>query len=159
MCGLSLFSKKNDTVKLQGLMTLFKMFRPPIGSFLFITFIWILVSIGYNSNYYSGHAYDFNKGYEQLPIIHNDPNLKTELVFIGLDHPTSMAFLGADDILVLEKNNGIVRRVLNGSISGQPLLDVNVANKIERGMLGIALSKHLGNIYVFIYFTEADSKD
>jgi aldose sugar dehydrogenase len=140
-------------------MTLFKMFGPRIGLFLFMTFIWIVVSIGFNSNYYSVHAYVGNKGYEQLPIIHNDTNLKTELVFIGLDHTTSMAFLGADDILVLEKNNGTVRRVLNGSISDQPLLDVNVANKIERGMLGIALSKRLGNIYVFIYFTEADSKD
>jgi glucose/arabinose dehydrogenase len=149
--------KINDTVKLQIPMTLFKMFCPLIGLFLFMTFIWILVLIGFNSNYYSVHAYVDKQ--LQLPIIHNDSNLKTELVFIGLDHPTSMAFLGADDILVLEKNEGKVIRIANGSIMSQPVLDVNVANKVERGMLGIAVSKHLGNTYVFIYFTEADSKD
>ena len=36
----------------------------------------------------------------------NDPNLKTEVVFEGLESPTSMAFLGPDDFLVLEKNKG-----------------------------------------------------
>jgi aldose sugar dehydrogenase len=38
----------------------------------------------------------------------------------------------------------------------QPILDVNVANKSERGMLGIAVSKHEnGTTYVFLYYTEA----
>lgn len=88
-----------------------------------------------------------------------DQNLRIQEVTRGLHLPTHMAFIDSNDILVLEKNNGTVRRVVNGSVSEQPLLDVNVANKIERGMLGIALSKHLGNIYVFIYFTESNSKD
>ena len=38
----------------------------------------------------------------------NDPNLKTQLIIKGLRFPTSMAFLGVNDILVLEKNNGTV---------------------------------------------------
>jgi glucose/arabinose dehydrogenase len=33
-----------------------------------------------------------------------DPNLKLELVASGLDFPTTMAFLGPDDFLILEKN-------------------------------------------------------
>jgi aldose sugar dehydrogenase len=138
-------------------MTLFKMFRPLIGLFLFITFIWILVSIGYNGSYYSVHAYGGNKGYGQLPIIHNDPSLKTELVFIGLDHPTSMAFLGADDILVLEKNNGTVQRIVNGSMLDEPVLDVSVANKRTRGILGIDVASNSirDKIYVFLYYTES----
>jgi len=38
----------------------------------------------------------------------------------------------------------------------EPLLDVNVANKSERGMLGIAVSKHEnGPTYVFLYYTES----
>jgi glucose/arabinose dehydrogenase len=37
------------------------------------------------------------------PII-NDPNLVAQVVFKGLKAPTSMAFLGPNDILVLEKN-------------------------------------------------------
>jgi DNA gyrase/topoisomerase IV subunit A len=32
-----------------------------------------------------------------------DPNLKVEKIVGGLDWPTSMGFLGQDDILVLEK--------------------------------------------------------
>jgi aldose sugar dehydrogenase len=142
-------------------MTLFKMFSTLIGLFLIMTFIWILVSIGFNSNYYSVNVYGFNKGYEQLPdqlpIIHNDPNLKTELVFMGLDHPTSMAFLGVDDILVLEKNNGTVQRIVDGNMLEEPVLDVNVANKWTRGMLGIdiASNSNSGAIYVFLYYTES----
>ena len=47
----------------------------------------------------------------------------------------------------------------------QPLLDVNVANKEERGMLGIAVSKQFSKekdkqtVYVFLYYTESKSKD
>ncbi len=69
-----------------------------------------------------------------------DKDLKVQLVAEGLKSPTSMEFLGPDDILVLEKNNGTVKRVINGEIK-QPLLDVEVANKYERGMLGIAIAK------------------
>ena len=41
----------------------------------------------------------------QLPKIY-DIDLKVDIIFRGLDFPTSMAFLGPDDILVLEKNKG-----------------------------------------------------
>ena len=47
-----------------------------------------------------------------------------------------MAFLGPDDILVTEKETGIVKRILNGQILDEPVLDVAVANSIERGLLG-----------------------
>ena len=50
----------------------------------------------------------------------------------GLDTPTTMAFLGPNDILVLEKDKGTVQRVVNGKTLGEPLLDVNVANSVER---------------------------
>jgi aldose sugar dehydrogenase len=76
-----------------------------------------------------------------LPTV-NDPNLKVERVFEGLRFPTKMAFLGPNDILVLEKDNGTVQRIVNGKMLPEPLLDVNVANKFERGMLGIAVAKH-----------------
>ena len=85
-----------------------------------------------------------------------DTSLKIEVVAEGLEKPTSMAFLGPNDILVLEKDVGTVKRIVNGTIQPQPLLDVNVANKSERGMLGIATSKHEnGSTYVFLYYTEA----
>jgi glucose/arabinose dehydrogenase len=96
------------------------------------------------------------------PIINNNTDLKAEVVFTGLKFPTSMAFLGPNDILVLEKNNGTVQRIVNGIMLKNPLLDVNVANKGERGMLGIAIApKHEKNkpTYVFLYYTESKTKD
>src|SRR5215210_7277303 len=72
--------------------------------------------------------------YEGDPIL-RDTDLKVEIFAEGLENPTSMAFLGSNDILVLEKDSGTVKRIVNGTIQQQPLLDVNVANKSERGML------------------------
>ena len=89
-----------------------------------------------------------------------DPSLKVELFFRdGLKGPaTSMAFLGPDDILVLEKNTGKVQRIVNGSLQQNPLLQVNVGTEVELGMLGIAISKNLlGRTFVFLYYTEANS--
>jgi glucose/arabinose dehydrogenase len=103
------------------------------------------------------------------PIIENNPSLKVEEVLDGLDFPTSMAFLGPEDILVLEKNDGTVRRVLNGELLEKPLLNVNVANEGERGMLGIAIAeKDTSNgeddndnpiTYVYLYYTESADQD
>ena len=93
-----------------------------------------------------------------MPTV-NDPNLKVEKVAEGIKYPTSMAFLGKDDILVLEKNDGTVRRILNGTMLQEPILDVNVANISERGMLGIAIANsQKGTKYVFLYYTETESK-
>jgi hypothetical protein len=43
-----------------------------------------------------------------------DNGYMLESVFHGIKFPTSMAFLGPDDILVLEMNDGTVRRIVNG---------------------------------------------
>ncbi|HTH21205.1 MAG TPA: PQQ-dependent sugar dehydrogenase, partial [Nitrososphaeraceae archaeon] len=88
-----------------------------------------------------------------------DPHLKVEQVTEGLDTPTTMAFLGPNDILVLEKDKGTVQRIVNGKISDQPLLDVSVANSVERCLCGIAVSKHNSTTYVFLYYTEINGKD
>lgn len=79
----------------------------------------------------------------------------------GLKFPTGMAFLGPNDLLVLEKNEGNVKRIVNGTILQKPLLHVNVSNKGERGLLGIAIANHKenGKTYVFLYYTESVSKD
>jgi len=103
----------------------------------------------------------------QGPVL-NNTKLKIDEIFKGLENPTSMAFLGQNDILALEKNNGTVQRILNGKLVGS-VLDVNVATKDERGMLGIAVAKPEGdlkesnmttNTNVFLYYTEsAGGKD
>ena len=93
-----------------------------------------------------------------------DTNLKTEVVFEGLESPTSMTFLGPDDFLVLEKNKGTVQRIVNGTMLPEPLLDVNVISNDERGMLGVAVTQKnvnsttANNTYVFLYYTEAKSR-
>lgn len=83
-----------------------------------------------------------NLNEDNLPVIlNNNSYFSIERMYTGLNFPTSMAFLGPDDILVLEKNQGIVKRIVNGTILGDPLLDVNVGTKAERGMLGIDISR------------------
>lgn len=122
-----------------------------------IPFFLILISVNiilidYTVNSVYGQA-SFSGG---QPII-NVPNLKAEVVFQGLHNPTSMAFLGPNDILVLEKDQGTVQRITNGNMLAQPILSANVATEGERGMLGIAIAKHTainGNTFVFLYYTE-----
>ena len=87
-----------------------------------------------------------------------DPNIKADVIFEGLDNPTSMAFLGPDDILVLQKNEGTVNRIIDGKMSEEPLLHADVGQQVEWGMLGIAVSENIpGHTYVFLYYTEANS--
>lgn len=90
------------------------------------------------------------------PII-NDSNLKVQTLFKGLQLPTTMAFLGPNDLLVLEKEKGTVDRIVNGNLLAKPLLKINVAPEVERGMLGIAISKNRTDInnhtYIFLYYT------
>jgi len=97
---------------------------------------------------------------EQRPAI-NDPSLVAEEVVAGFYHPTAMAFVGNsfDDIIVIEKDNGTVRRVIGGIVQPEPLLDVAVANNNgtnERGLLGMGIAKqNETTTYVFIYYTES----
>ena len=129
-----------------------------------IIFVLIIICLS-NSPLFSIHIYSqetireqpFDKSQNE-PYV-SDPNLKAEVVAQGVDTPTSMAFLGPDDLLVLEKDKGTVMRIVNGKISDKPLLDVDVANSVERGLCGIAISKNDSKTYVFLYFTEIDGQD
>jgi aldose sugar dehydrogenase len=97
---------------------------------------------------------------DDQPAAVDDPNLRIEEVVTGLKRPTAMTFLGSsDDILVTEKDNGTVRRVIEGVLQPEPLVDVAVANDNgtnERGLLGMAVAKqNETTAYVFIYYTES----
>jgi aldose sugar dehydrogenase len=94
---------------------------------------------------------------ESMPVL-NDPELHVELITEELIDPTTMAFTGPGDVLVLEKSSGAVQRIVNGQMLPEPILDVNVNEKDERGLLGIAVSKNLpdNKTYVFLYYTEAE---
>jgi glucose/arabinose dehydrogenase len=67
-----------------------------------------------------------------------DPELALRTAVTGLELPTSVAFLGTGDMLVLEKDTGRVKRVVNGVVAST-VLDLAVNNFSERGLLGIAL--------------------
>jgi glucose/arabinose dehydrogenase len=122
--------------------------------------------------FYTSHLnFTFVYNTREEPSV-SDPNLRVETLVKGLERPTTMAFLDKDNILVLEKNNGTVKRIVNGVLLAEPVLDVNVANEDERGMLGIATfpeqnfaMNNSQNIkYVFLYYStskylERDGED
>jgi len=89
-----------------------------------------------------------------------DPNLAVSTVVTGLSQPTSMAFLGPSDLLVLEKASGKVQRVFNGVLQSPPVLDLAVNSGSERGLLGIALHPRFPrNPGVYLYWTESTATD
>jgi aldose sugar dehydrogenase len=82
-----------------------------------------------------------------------DPALRLSTVVTGLALPTSIAFLGEDDLLVLEKDTGRVVRVTDGVNQGA-VLDLSVNNFSERGLLGIALHPDFpSDPGVYLYWT------
>ena len=83
------------------------------------------------------------------------PQLDVRPVAQGLNLPTTMAFLAAGDMLVLEKNTGTVQRVVNGVVRGS-VLDLAVNFGSERGLLGIALHPDFpADPGVYLYWTES----
>ncbi|HEX8687698.1 MAG TPA: PQQ-dependent sugar dehydrogenase, partial [Pyrinomonadaceae bacterium] len=82
-------------------------------------------------------------------------NLGVRAVVSGLNQPTSMAFLGANDFFVLEKATGRVVRVKDGAALGA-VLDLAVNSASERGLLGLALHPNFAaNGFVYLYWTES----
>jgi len=103
------------------------------------------------------------------PVI-NDSNLKLEIMYQGNYTPglrelnqftsvTQFAFLGNDDMLLLSKNDGKVLRIINRTLAVEPVLDINVTNQWESGLLGVATSRNDDKIFVFLYYTESMSGD
>jgi len=87
-----------------------------------------------------------------------DASLQVFPVVSGLGSPTTMAFIGPADMLVLQKNDGKVRRVTGGVLQNNPVLDVNVDNLSERGLLGIALHPNFPTSpFVYLYLTESNN--
>jgi glucose/arabinose dehydrogenase len=84
-----------------------------------------------------------------------DPGLTVRTVVSGLSQPTNLAFLAANDFLVLEKATGRVQRVVNGALQGT-VLDLAVNSASERGLLGIALDPPSAS-GVYLYWTESST--
>ena len=87
-----------------------------------------------------------------------DPNLVLRTVAEGLNTPTAMAFIGENDILVLEKGTGLVRRITDGEIQPNPVLDLAVNSASERGLLGVALHPDFPDEpSVYLFWTESST--
>jgi glucose/arabinose dehydrogenase len=82
-----------------------------------------------------------------------DRRLKLDTVVDGLITPIGVAFLGSNDVLVIEKNTGKVLRVVDGAVTAT-VLDLSVNNFSERGLLGIALHPDFpADPGVYLYWT------
>lgn len=80
----------------------------------------------------------------------SDPALKVDKVVQGLSMPTSMAFVGDRNLLILQKEDGKVLLVSNGVLQPEPLATFDVEPASERGLLGVATHES----DVFVYATE-----
>jgi aldose sugar dehydrogenase len=110
-----------------------------------------LLSIAFISVIFS---YCIQFTYAIEPLLH-DKDLKIEKVYEGLSFPVSISFLGDNDILVLEKNNGTVNRIINGQMIDKSLLQVNVDNTGEGGLVGSAVHVNSsGKTNVYLYYIE-----
>jgi glucose/arabinose dehydrogenase len=84
-----------------------------------------------------------------------DANLELRTAASGLVTPTSLAFLGPNDMLVVEKNTGRVQRLANGVVTST-VLDLAVNFASERGLLGIALHPNFPtNPGVYLFWTQS----
>jgi aldose sugar dehydrogenase len=101
-----------------------------------------------------------------IPVIfvHAEPTMTNthfsiERTFSANFEPSSMAFVGQDDMLILDRDVGKVYRVTHG-VKSPPLLDVKVGTAGYRGLLGVvATANEKESIQVFLYFTEASNND
>jgi glucose/arabinose dehydrogenase len=67
----------------------------------------------------------------QEPLV--DPSLTLSTIAGGLSQPIAIAFIGPDDILVIEKATGQVKRVTDGVVTGV-VLDLAVNANSDRGL-------------------------
>ena len=133
-----------------------------VFDFIFFIFFTSLLLFTISINGYTYAATQICTKYQCKNPIINDPSLKLEIAYQGNDNSvnytysdskvnlltsvTKMGFLGYNNILMLNKNDGKVVRIVNHTLLPQPLLDLSVANKWERGLLGIAISKDASKV-------------
>jgi len=110
---------------------------PPLNGIRFGGYLFILVLLIVFSIVFSGRMGNEVEAQSPSPSM-TDPNLAVRTVVADLITPISMAFIGTNDFLVVEKNTGRVQHVVNGVVQST-VLDLGVNNASERGLLGIAL--------------------
>jgi glucose/arabinose dehydrogenase len=88
----------------------------------------------------------------------NDATLAVDHIITGLDSPTGMAFMPNGDAFVIEKQTGKVELLKGRTLANVPVLDLDVANDSEEGLLSIALHPNFSsNGFAYLYYTQSDS--
>jgi glucose/arabinose dehydrogenase/plastocyanin len=100
---------------------------------------------------------------EEGEIYGNDTRIKIESIYDGLKFPTDVSFLGPNDMLVLQKDNSSIMRIVNGQMLDEPVLDLGNTTKIKATpvtgcMCGIAIlqNDNNGTSYAFVYYFQAE---
>lgn len=82
----------------------------------------------------------------------NDPNLVITPYLTSLSSPTGLAFSGANQGFVIEKETGQVKRFSGSTVTS--VLNLGVQNGGERGLLGIALDPNFAsNGFTYLYYS------
>src|SRR4051812_12687976 len=87
-----------------------------------------------------------------------DPNLGVQTFIAGVAQPIGIVFLSSNDVLVLEKASGQIKRVINGVLQATPVLDLAVNSNSERGLLSAVLHPNFPTTpYVYVRWTESST--
>ncbi|MDQ3903790.1 MAG: PQQ-dependent sugar dehydrogenase, partial [Thermoproteota archaeon] len=103
-------------------------------------------------------TYSFNNNVsfsnEDGEIYGNNTGIKLQSIYDGLKNPTAIAFLGPNDMLVLQQTNKSVIRIVNGQMLNEPALDDLGSSVKDVGcMCDIAILNYgNGTSYAFLYY-------
>jgi aldose sugar dehydrogenase len=94
---------------------------------------------------------------EDGEIYGNGTRIKIEPIYDELNSPTAIAFLGSNDMLVLEEKNNNIMRIVNGQMLDEPVLDLGNTIRNLACMCDIAILQNDNGIsYAFLYIYHAE---
>ena len=88
----------------------------------------------------------------------NNTNLHVREIASDLEFPVALGFLGPKDVIVLERMSGLVKRVVDGKILEEPLLNIS-DYKFGSCMCGVDVVRNGDKTYVFIYMAELQAQN
>lgn len=87
-------------------------------------------------------------------IVIKDADLIIEEYLSGLNLPVMIDFIG-EHMLVVEKDEGTIKIIKNGVLISEPILQLEVSNASEEGLIGILVQ----NNDVFVHHTTRSIDD
>jgi hypothetical protein len=76
---------------------------------------------------------------EEGEIYGNNTRIKIEPIYDGLNSPTAIEFLGPNDMLVLQRTDNRIMRIVNGQMLDEPVLDLGNTLRIQGCMCGLTI--------------------